>query len=413
MEKKTKTNEKSKISKKNSSLLECPKRLKSESNGEDDEDPEYHVDITMKNRSNIEYGNLIKSYDPKQSVTKTTSEKHHDLSSTNSHNNDEKEEEDYSYKVYCSLFKSDINSPLKKEETISLTRKSSLIKLIEQNRLNQICCPFDEIVYEQFKNVQNLKMKQILIDTVNKFELNDFKLGNNNSIDYLLPNCIATFLMPFFFDIFQPSDLKALSSSILEIVLKLKSNFKPEINLNSSLKITYILEDIMWNCFALFRFKFDKSFTVGFINYYISLFIIIKANEKDKYFQGLKLDIGIRKLAPYFIESLIFNGLFNQHDLKIFSSFNNSLTNSDTKQIVNEAFLIAQNKFQANCPIKLKQMCRIVIKNTMNQYNVRNVMDILELNDACKNFILFNNEFETYFNENRNLFENSNVKNSI
>ena len=76
MEKKTKTNEKSKISNKNSSLLECPKRLKSESNGEDDEDPEYHVDITMKNRSNIEYGNLIKSYDPKQSVTKTTSEKH-------------------------------------------------------------------------------------------------------------------------------------------------------------------------------------------------------------------------------------------------------------------------------------------------------------------------------------------------
>jgi len=119
-------------------------------------------------------------------------------------------------------------------------------------------------------------MKRSHLEKLNNFEYINFK-PIENSIDYFIPNCISTFLMNFFMDIFPPSELKMLSEKTLEIILKLKSLFKPQIHLNSELKTAYVCEDILWNCFAIFKFKFDKSYSIGFVNYLNSLFGIINA----------------------------------------------------------------------------------------------------------------------------------------
>lgn len=360
-------------------------------------------DFDMANQTDIQYGNLTKNYDPSRSVNRTTSDQLNLVIVD--------DDEDYTYKVYQSLFKNNKKNDSQTKNDlneINLIRKSSLIKLIERNRSNQICCPFDEIVYEQLffetndisnKEIELItrrrhKMKQLLLDNLKLFEFMVYK-EKNNSFDYLLPNCISTFLMQFFFDIFPPSELKMFSSNTLEIVLKLKSLFKPQIHLDSNLKIAHILEDILWNCFALFKFKFDKLYTVGFVNYFNSLFIILNAFKDDHYFLSLKLDVGIRKLAPYFIQALILNGLFTLNDFKQFLKF------SETS---NESNSIVQSKITSNFPMNLRNLCRIKIKQTMREFNSIAV-DSLKQDDSIKRFLLFNSEFESYYNENKCLIK--------
>ncbi len=259
----------------------------------DDGLDEEHSDSNI--QPTIDYGNLTKNYDPIQSITKTKFD-------PNNLVNEKvvmEEDDEYSYQVYCSLFQNKNNkklsspknkSSLPSSDEINLIRKSSLLKLIEKNRANQICCPFDEVAYSMLTIEMNTKhdtqievitmrrenMKRSHLEKLNNFEYINFK-PIENSIDYFIPNCISTFLMNFFMDIFPPSELKMLSEKTLEIILKLKSLFKPQIHLNSELKTAYVCEDILWNCFAIFKFKFDKSYSIGFVNYLNSLFGIINA----------------------------------------------------------------------------------------------------------------------------------------
>ena len=364
----------------------------------------------------IEYGNLTKNYDPTQSVTKTTKDELLTKAIVL------EEDEDYSNKVYWSLFNENKTNPKtyspNKNSMIqndtNLIRKASLLKLIERNRLNQICCPFDEIVYTNLSyepsqlpieliEPKRIKMRLDHLDSLKKFEYRQFDL-KNDSLDYLLPNCISTFLMQYFFDIFPPSELKLLTPSILEILLKLKSLFKPQVHLDSNLKLTHLLEDILWNCFALFKYKYDKSFTKGFINYYQSLFTIINHCKNDFYFQKLKLETGIRKLAPYYIEALILTGLFDESDFKTYSK----LIAFEHDELMYEAYKIIENKMKSlNQPMKLKHMCRIRIKNEIKEFNSIH-LDALNISENLKSFILFNSEFESYYNENKSLLINLN-----
>lgn len=397
------------------SLKSFTKRTKTLSDEDSNE-----LDLTQQT---IEYGNLTKNYDPAQSITKTTKDELLEKNLVLV-----EDDEDYSYRVYCSLFNENktvpktytpnIKAPTAATNNnsinlneINLIRKTSLLKLIERNRLNQICCPFDEIVYENlsFETSQlpveligpkRAKMRQDLLDSVRKFEFKQFEL-ENESLDYLLPNCLSTFLMQFFIDIFPPSELKLLTPSILEILLKLKSHFKPQVHLDSKLKMANLLEDILWNCFALFKYKFDASFKVGFMNYYQSLFSIMNHYKEDAYFQKLNLTSGVRKLAPYYIEALILNGLLDQADFKAYSKL---ILVENYEHL--EAYKIIEAKMKSLAqPMKLKFMCRIRIKQVMKEFNSVQ-LDSLNISNNLKNFILFNSEFESYYNENKCLFTN-------
>ena len=52
----------------------------------------------------------------------------------------------------------------------------------------------------------------------------------------------------------------------MAIIIELKHIYKQKIYLdNHNILNSYILEDIIWNCFALFNYKFTSIYKKGFL----------------------------------------------------------------------------------------------------------------------------------------------------
>lgn len=334
-------------------------------------------------------------------------------------------------------------------KSLNLVRRKSLLYLIERNRGNHILCPFDELAYfklNQPQQQQQLNSSDIQINLPPiqaKIEFKLFSLSNAN--DYLVPTSVSTYLMPFFLDIFQPSTLKLFPKTTLDILLKLKRNYKPQLYLdNDNLFSLYILQDLLWNCFGLLNYKFDSSYKYGFLNYYLSLFCILKyyeianANKLADVNKKLNLINRIQQIKgsiKYYVEALILNGFLDLNDLSLFEglylnklnnkynigdgfsqnvSFNKfvqmfrqnlSLNGDDTNEkhelvYLEEAINMLQQIMLNSSlfPLKLKYLSRIKVKQTIKEFNVR-IVNELKLPDLVKDFLLFNQEFDFYFNQ--------------
>ncbi len=103
---------------------------------------------------------------------------------------------------------------------------------------------------------------------------------------------------------------------------------------------------------------------------------------------------------PYFIEALILNGYLDLNILKSFEKF----VRLQRDYSLNEMYSIIEKKLQVNFPMKLNNMCRIVVKNSIIEFNAKSVQT-LNVDNPVKDFILFNQEFESYYNETKYLFE--------
>lgn len=114
--------------------------------------------------------------------------------------------------------------------------------------------------------------------------------------DSLLPNCVSTFLMPFYFDIFRMSELGTFSQEHIQLMLALKRSFKAHLYLNYDALVAYLRENILWNCFVLFKYRQVRSSDacMGYFNFYLSFVHIVVHLEQVKICQ-LKLVFSIRR----------------------------------------------------------------------------------------------------------------------
>lgn len=216
-----------------------------------------------------------------------------------------------------------------------------------------------------------------------------------------MPNCVSSFSMPFFFDIFKPSELKHFTRNTIDIMTKLKTLYTPQLNLNELSIVSFGVENLIWNCFALFKYKFSAHFRHGFLNYLISTACLLE------YFRTTneKLYFKLNQMLPYFIEALILNGFLNSNDLKEIR-----LAFEDAKRqqpLIDISYFDAslsrlKQAIQVHEPMKLKYRCRIFIKQTIKNFNYIAIQS-LKINDDDKRFLLFQEEFAQYYRKNSNL----------
>jgi hypothetical protein len=237
-----------------------------------------------------------------------------------------------------------------------------------------------------------------------------------------MPISVSMYSMPFFFDIFKPSQLRLFSKKTLSIIIELKHIYKQKIYLdNHNILNSYILEDIIWNCFALFNYKFTSIYKKGFLNYYFSILCVLKHFElnlnretcldKNKFLVSEKIN-KIKMFVPYFIEALILNGVLMRKDLLFLSNLNVSrfikFTKNSKSEIdyMNEAIQLTKPLINKYAIMRLDDMCRIAVKSSMSEFGVKTVSQLNCL-QRIKDFLIFEQEFINYFEYFKNLF-NSN-----
>ena len=170
-----------------------------------------------------------------------------------------------------------------------------------------------------------------------------------------------------------------------------------------------------------------------------------------KYFEltqsdNLKLIKQINFMLPYYAEALVLNGLFDSNDLNNFKEFINklnviystsdslrhpqqmsTLTSVDSSLPCTSSSLVTEatdstsisienklNNFKYkieylnetldnltqvilnNKPMKLKNMCRIIIKDHIQEFDFE-IISKSNLNDHARSFLLFNEEFEQMY----------------
>jgi hypothetical protein len=407
---------------------------------DDDDDEDDIIDkyeqYYSHDQSQINYGNIKDNYDSVKSITSIDSVSQALKKETEK--NDLKVQLEFSKSIdLLNLLKSNaklIQSYHFNINSLSFTRESSINYIIERNRqLYKIMCPYDEYAYfkldskitiRNFNDYQN-KIESTL-DSFNLFNvdsiLNDEESINKNLILPFLPNSLSSLTMPFFFDIFQPSELKLIQSSTIDILIKIKNTYLPKSSLDNKLILSNVPSDILWNCFALFNLKFDKKiFKYGFYNYYLSLHALVEYLSKSKY--DIDLINQINKMMSHLSQAFLLNGLFDLNDLKTFSNFydeiaNAFLNNESRYNIKIESFHVdylkkAMNNLNelisSSYPIKLKNLCRIRLKNELiSNFNLETIYsnkdEKFKLNENVKNFLFFRDEFEKIYEINKHLF---------
>jgi hypothetical protein len=336
----------------------------------------------------IHYGDLSKNYNPV--ICKTTLDTQNSIFQI-------EDNEDFLSSCELSFLFNNFTSSKLNLKTLNLIQKKSLLELIKRNREeNGIVCPFDEIAYLRLveRDKQNISLN---IKKLNVYKLDDVP-------DQLMPVSVSTYLMPFFFDIFQPSLLKMFSETTIGIVLKLKCKYKPQYHLdNNNLLSSYMQEDILWNCFALFKFKFSMEYQLGFLNYFFAVHCVLKyfdsrldmGNLNGSDLEIQKKILSIKKSLGFYVEALILNGFLNN------KSLNNFLKNNLTKN-AQEFFYLDDaiqnlkeitNRFNIS---RLADLCRIRVKFLMKNFNPSTVNE-LKISDISKEFLLFDKEFNSFY----------------
>ena len=407
-------------------------------NDDDDDDDDDVIDKYEKfysyNQSEINYGNLKDNYDSVKSITSIDSVSQ--ALKKEAEKNELKAQIEFTKSIdLLNLIKSNaklIQSCHFNLNSLSFTRESSINYIIERNRqLFKIMCPYDEYAYfkldtkittRNFNEYQNnLESK---VETFNLFNINDedHETTSNNTILPFLPNSLSSLTMPFFFDIFQPSELKLIQSSTIDILIKIKNTYSPKSSLDNKSIFSNVPSDILWNCFALFKLKFNKNiYKYGFFNYYLSLHALVQHLTQSNYDTNLINQIDI--MMVHLGQALLLNGLFDLNDLKAFSDFyddiKNAFINNELRSnmkigsfhvdYLKKALNNLKELITSNYPMKLKNLCRIGIKNEfISNFNLDTIYsnkdNKFKLNENVKNFLFFKDEFEQIYEMNKNIF---------
>lgn len=217
---------------------------------------------------------------------------HHQAASSSNSNTDLNNNELMLLKPINNLLKYSLSNKL------HLMRKDTLLFLIESNLRVNLRSPFDLFAYDRLK-----RSNRVVPESSAKFDYNLASVrrlsrmiekrfnaaGDAASMMYnpldpyvlksngLLPNSMATFLMPFYFDIFKVTELGSFSQEHVQLMLALKRSFKAQLYLNYDALVAYLRENILWNCFILFKYRHVQSAaaSMGFFNFYLSFVHIL------------------------------------------------------------------------------------------------------------------------------------------
>jgi hypothetical protein len=349
----------------------------------------------------IQYGNLVNNFNPKNSISCLNKS----AEDAEQRDDDTENQQQLSRELISFLSKRLCKESV--HRNLNLVRKSSLINLIERNRVNAIFCPFDEFAYSRLITPSNQRLTgggEQFKDTELEIYLYDV-----NKINTLMPNCCSSFLITFFFDIFKASELQQqFTSNTLDILLKLKSLYVPKLYLDDA--FGFSVENTLWNCFALFKFKFDLKYRYGFINFLVSMHSLLehfRVNKSISEPTGL-VTINqaryekLKRMLPYYADALELSGLLNNDDLAKMKSYYLSAQDGSLSYVGN--LLESLNGIlNRNRPQKLRNMCRIFIKNRIRNFTFQ-VVESLDIKASDKEFLLFNQEFERCWYENKDLF---------
>lgn len=323
------------------------------------------------NQDNICYGNISNKYDRNKSIT--TIEKLNEQPNENQF-------EKLPPKIMDLLIKT--STEMFKERGIHLNKRDCLLHLIERNRKNMIVCPFDELAFFKIKYLDTKILAQ------NDPQINQIIIFDSKSIMDVMPNCLSTFMLQFFFEIFQPSELKNFTRKTLDLMLKLKNSLKPESYFDINYKTMHLVENVLCNSFALYKYKFNMKYKNGFLNYILSLYCLTENNAEEA-----KVNRLVRVL-PHFLKALVLSGFLSQSDLTDLESKLGSKSSIYTEKFLSDLYEI----FNSN-KMTLKSMTRIIVRQNLTDFG-HDVITKLKLDKKCREFLEFESEFECMFDEN-------------
>ena len=323
-------------------------------------------------------------------------------------------------------------------DNLSLNRKDTVLFLIEKNLRNHIVSPFDQLAYMRMRklgacaayrnlefsrehdyNYKSITQLHKFMLKLNRNLLNKKYLTKNN----LLCGCVSMFLMPFFFDIFKPTEVQTFSQTTVDTILQLKRAYKTEMHLRYDSLISYFEENIVWNCIVLYKYKFgaDSRTRMGYLNFYMSfVYILIHLRSVALHSSNQTVvKTHLRKVAelssvlPQLLDALIQNGLLTYKDYSSFESFLNKQTptllelgangepllDSNANNLISEfkqtylnmSYKALSSRIGQLFPMKLKHMCRIRVKQLMSTYDSKTVGQ-LDVSEPVKNMLLFDDE---------------------
>ncbi|RNA32321.1 hypothetical protein BpHYR1_012252 [Brachionus plicatilis] len=309
---------------------------------------------------------------------------------------------------------------------LNLIKKDTLVFLMEKNFANGIKCPFDVFAYTRLvkmpspnsndNNFYNFSVVRKISKLLTHYQNNPLhgKFLRDNS---LLPCTVGMFLMPFYFDIFSIRELNEFSPIEIDMILNLKKNYQTQVFLNYDSLISNYKDNILWNCLVIYKYKLDDSTKFGssrieYLNYFLAMMYTLYHLEYVIYYtqsssheenQVLKKHITraleLNEMILLLFEAYILAGLFTQRDYVEYERFVNkqidcpmdhNAYNLEKNYYQNTLSMIRENSEKV-FPLRLTNLCRIKIKNSMKEYNRKNVSK-LPLSKDIKKFILFENE---------------------
>lgn len=312
---------------------------------------------------------------------------------------------------------------------LNLINKDNLLYLIEKNFSHGIKCPFDLFAYNRLsktkpssrfdeKNLYNFSQVNKISKIFSDYQNNplDSKFLRNNS---LLACTVGSFLMPFYFDLFRVSELNQFSPIEIDLVLVLKKNYKISLYLNYDSLIRNFKENILWNCLTIYKYKLDDTNRLEFFNYFLALMftlyhseIVVNYLQRQLFHENKIFKIHVIKalelsaMIPLLLEAFILTGIFSH---KQFIKYENFATNRLNTLIQNDSYNIEKKYYEKTLdmigqtrnqvfPIKLSNLCRLKIRNSLidcNQFNVKK----LPCSNEIKNFILYQTELKNCFDK--------------
>lgn len=331
-------------------------------------------------------------------------------------------EPDYGLSVNLNyLFDYNLNNRL------NITKKETLLWLIQKSHKNNIISPFDQHAYSKLvkdkcnlvKRSPELNYNYESISKINNilkkldYNLNSKRFLNANN---LLCNCVSSSLMVFFFDLFRISEIQSFDEETINIMIKLKSAYKPQKYLNPRILFEYLAENVLWNSLVLYKYRLDdwEKNKMGYFNFYLSyIYILIhmelivlcdKAKPVVLDYLNKKIN-DLNSALPNFLKALILNGLLKQDDITKFENFiiNNKLNRLkcarklDIKYIYFEkALACVSNKAGLSFPLRLKDLCRIRVKESVQSYEPSKIFKLSLNDDKLKGFLMFDQEIVSY-----------------
>lgn len=362
---------------------------------------------------------------------------------------------------------------------LNLSKKETLMFLIEWNCSQcRLLAPFDQLAYNRLAEMHMTQRRPSKL-----FESYVLHNSSNTSLEYnlltirrlsfilkacgsdpldrrflrknsLLLNTQASFLAPFYLDIFPVSEIERLFNNFqIDLIKQMRHAYTEKFShklikrsrLDNAIDFTtltdYIAENIVWNCLILFKYHFTRpnrhkmsrvastdtfqlrAFRLHnrqavwdkfyYINFYLSFvyisvhldLVISYKNESNATLEIQKLAT-LNQLLPKLLETLILSNHVSKYDLaRIESCFTARLTEcgdrDDLESMYYKKTLNEIKSLNYSTPLTLKHLCRVRIKESLVEFDMTTLNQINDtrLTGELKRYVLFDHEIQDFFGD--------------